>query len=113
MGRFLQIRVAAVTFSEDEVAKAYKSLWKLAWQDPDVIPKKGVPELAEAIFDGVRSGIIPKDKADKLSEKAEEAENLRLKLVEAVNDRDPKTADKLSYALEDSLEALEDIAAKF
>lgn len=113
MGRYLQVRVSAVTFSEDEVEKAYKSLWKLAWQDPDVIPRKGVPELAQAIFDSVRSGLIPKEQADKLRDKAEEAEDLRLKLVDALNARDPQAADKLTYALEDSLEALEDIAANF
>ena len=113
MGRFLQIRVSAKTFSEDEVEKTYKSLWKLAWQDPGVIPKKGVLELAQAIYDGVRAGLIPKDQADKLRDKAEEAEDLRFKLVDALNDRDPKAADKLSYLLEDCLEALEDIAANF
>lgn len=113
MGRFIQIRVSAVTFSEDEVEKAYKSLWELAWQDPKVIPTKGVPELAEAIFDGVRSGIIAKDKADKLRDKAEKAEELRLKLADALKDRDPQKADKLSYELEDCLESLEDIAANF
>ena len=113
MGRFLQVRVSAVTYSEDEVEKAYNRLWKLAWQEPNIIPEKGVPELAQAIFDGVRSGLIAADKADKLRAKAEEAEDLRLQLVDALNARDPKKADTLTYALEDSLEALEDIAANF
>lgn len=113
MGRFLQVRVSAVTFSEDEVEKNYKSLWNLAWQDPSIIPKKGVMELAHAIYDGVRGGLIEADRRDKLQDKAEEVEKLRLDLVEAINSRDPQTADKLTYALEDCLEALEDIAANF
>lgn len=113
MGRFLQIRVSAVTFSEGDVEKAYNALWKLAWQDPNVIPKKGVPELAAAVYDGVRAGLYDKDKIEKLKDKAEEAENLRRSLVNALNDRDPQTADKLTYQLEDCLEALEDIAKNF
>ena len=113
MGRFLQIRVSAVTFCEDEVRKAYKSLWELAWEDPNVIPHKGVPDLAEAIYHGILGGMIEKEKGAKLRDKAEEAERLRVKLVKALNDRDPQAADKLSYELEDCLDSLEDIAANF
>jgi len=113
MGRILQIRVSAVTVSEDDVEKSYKSLWKMAWQDPDIMPQKGVLDLTEAIYDGVRAGLFPKDQADKLKDKAEAAESIRRNLVEALNSRDPQTADKLSYDLEDCLEQLEDIAANF
>ncbi|QGY41514.1 hypothetical protein GM415_15770 [Pseudodesulfovibrio cashew] len=113
MGRLLQIRVSAWTFSEDEVRKSWPSLWKLAWQDSDAIPKKGVLELAKAVFDAVRAGLIPKDKADKLRAKADEAEDLRFEIEGALAARDPKGADRLSYQLEDRLDELEDIAVNF
>lgn len=114
MGRFLQIRVQAATVSEDDVAKEWPSLYALVWgEGGESIPKKGVLELAQAVFDGVRAGLIEKDKADKLKEQAEKVEDLRFKMVDALNARDPQTADKLSYEIEDCLESLEDIASNF
>ena len=114
MGRLLQIRVSAWTYSEADVEKTWKSLWKLVWDEGgDAIPKKGVLELAHAVFDAVRAGLIPADQAEKLRAKADEVEDLRLKLESAINDRDPKGADKLTYDLEDCLDALEEIASDF
>ena len=100
MGKLLQIRVSAWSFDEDEVEKTWPALWKLVWgEGGDAIPKKGVMELAQAVFDAVRAGLIPSDKADPLREKAEEAEDLRLKIETALGARDPKVADKLTYEL--------------
>lgn len=64
-------------------------------------------------LDAVRAGLIPSDQATPLKEKAEEAEDLRLKIESALAARDPRGADKLTYELEDCLDELEDIAAKF
>lgn len=112
MGKYLQIRVSAWTFSEDDVEKAWPALWGLVWgEGGDAIPKKGVLELAQAVFDGVRAGLIPKEKAEKLREKAELAEELRFQIEEALAAREPKQADRLTYDLEDCLDALQDIAA--
>ena len=114
MGKVLQVRVSAWTFSEDEVEKAWPSLWKLVWgEGGDAIPKKGVLELAQAVFDAVRAGLISDDKADSLREGAEKVEDLRFKIEAALSAWQPKDADKLIYELEDGLDALEDIAAKF
>lgn len=114
MGRLLQIRVKAVTVSEADVAREWPSLVDLVWgEGGDAIPRKGVMELAQAVFDAVRAGLIDKDKADKLRDKADEAEALRFKLVDAINARDPKLADTVSYELEDCLESMEDIASVF
>lgn len=114
MGRFLQIRVQAVTFSEDDVARTWPSLFDLVWgEGGDAVPKKGVLELAQAVFDGVRAGLIEKEKAEKLKELAEKAEQLRFDINDALNARDPQAADKLSYEIEDCLESLEDIASNF
>lgn len=113
MGKVLQIRVSAWTFSEDEVKSTWPALWKLVWgEGGDAIPKKGVLELAQAVFDAVRAGLIPPEQAEPLRDKAEEAEELRLKIEAALAARDPKGADGLTYDLEDSLAALEDIAVK-
>lgn len=113
MGRLLQVRVSAWTYSEDEVRKAWPSLWKLAWQDSSAIPKKGVLELADAVFDAVRAGLIPDDQAKALKDDAEKVDKLRLAIEKALGEWKPGEADKLIYQLEDTMDALEDIAAKF
>ncbi|MCJ2163261.1 MULTISPECIES: hypothetical protein [unclassified Pseudodesulfovibrio] len=113
MGRLLQVRVSAWTFSEDEVEKKWPSLWNLVWEDSSVIPKKGVLELAAAVFDAVRAGLIPDDQAKALKEQADKVDDLRLAVEKALADWKPAEADKLIYALEDTLDVLEDIAEKF
>ncbi len=114
MGQFLQIRVSAWTYSEGEVEKAFPKLWKLVWEEGgDAIPKKGVLELAQAVFDAVRAGLLCDAAVEALKEKAEVVEDLRLQIEKALAARDPQGADKLSYEIEDCLEALEDIAKKF
>jgi hypothetical protein len=109
----LQVRVSAWTYSEDEVRKTWPSLWKLAWQDSDAIPKKGVLELADAIFDAVRAGLIPDDQAKALKENAEKADTLRQAIEKALGEWKPGEADKRIYELEDTMDALEDTAVKF
>ncbi|WP_319542964.1 hypothetical protein [uncultured Pseudodesulfovibrio sp.] len=113
MGRLLQVRVIAWTFSEDEVEKTYPSLWNLVWQDPKVIKKKGVLELTGAVFDAVRVGLIDDDKVEALKDGAEKAEELRLEIEKLLGEWKPSEADKLIYQLEDLLDALEGIADKF
>lgn len=113
MGRLLQVRVTAWTFSEEDVEKAYPSLWKLVWQDPKVIQKKGVLELTGAIFDAVRVGLIDDDKVVALKDGAEKAEEMRLEIEKLLGEWKAGEADKLIYQLEDQLDGLEDIADKF
>ena len=114
MGEFLQIRVMAQTVSETDVAKRWKSLYDLVWgKGGESISPKGVLELAQAVFDAVRAGLIAKDEAEKMKELAEKAEELRFKISDALNARDPNGADKLSYEIEDCLDSLEDIASDF
>ena len=114
MGKYLQIRVSAWTFSEDEVRKAWPSLWRLIWgEGGDAVPKKGVMELALAVFDAVQAGLVEPKVAEALKDRAAEADGLYHSVEKALADRDPQTADRLSYELEDCLDALEDIAKKF
>ena len=114
MGKYLQIRVSAWTFSEDDVEKAWPSLWKLIWgEGGDAVPKKGVMELALAVYDAVRAGLVKSEVAEALKDKADEADRLYHAVEKALADRDPKEADRLSYELEDCLDALEDISMNF
>jgi len=114
MGKYLQIRVSAYTFSEDDVQKAWPSLWNLIWgEGGDGVPRKGVMELALAVYDAVRAGLVEKKAAEALKDGADKADQLYHAIEKALADRDPKEADRLSYELEDSLDALEDIAKKF
>lgn len=113
MGKVLQIRVLAAS-NDADVEKAWPSLWKLVWgEGGDAVPQKGVLELARAVFDAVRAGLIEADKADALRELAEQAEDWRFKVQDALAARQPADADKLSYEIEDCLDELEDIASKF
>ncbi|ADU63085.1 MAG: hypothetical protein KUA35_04090 [Pseudodesulfovibrio sp.] len=114
MGRVLQVRVSAWTYSEDEVRQAWPALWKLIWgEGGDAVPVKGVLELVEAVFDAVRLGLVSKEQGQALRHRAEQAEVLRLKFQDALAARQPGAADAISYELEDCLDALEDIAGKF
>lgn len=114
MGKYLQIRVSAWTFSEDDVEKAWPSLWKLIWgEGGDAVPKKGVMELALAVYDAIRAGLVESKVVEALKDGADEADRLYHAVEKALADRDPQAADKLSYELEDCLDALEDIAKKF
>ena len=70
-------------------------------------------ELAKAAYDAVRAGLVEDRVAEALKNGAERAEELHHAIEKALADRDPRQADKLSYELEDSLDALEDIAGKF
>ncbi|MDD3312747.1 hypothetical protein [Pseudodesulfovibrio sp.] len=114
MGTVLQVRVMAETYSEDEVRKAWPALWRLVWEDGgDAIPKKGVLELAQAVFNAVRAGLIPARQAESLRNAADAVEELRFKLQDALAARNPQEADRLTYAIEDELDELEDMAKKF
>lgn len=113
MGKLLQVRVMAWTYSEEEVEKEYPSLWKLVWEDSELLPKRGVLELAGAVYDAVRAGLIPDNQASALKEKADKADTLRHAIEKALGEWKPGDADKLIYELEDTLAALEDIAQKF
>ena len=114
MGKILQIRVSAYTYSEDEVRTQWPNLWKLVWAEGGhQVRKKGVDDLAQLVFDQARIGYFQKEWNKALLPEAEEAERIRLALNEALGRWDAKGADELTYALEDALGRLEDIAEKF
>ncbi|MFW5837335.1 MAG: hypothetical protein ACOCVM_04960 [Desulfovibrionaceae bacterium] len=114
MGRVLTVRVMACTYDVNDVARRWPRLCRLAWPQrlKDDSPD-GVLELVAALHDQVRFG-------DELSEPAkqalgpgvEHAAQLSRSLEQALADRDPQRADKITYEMEDSLDGLEKTAAK-
>jgi len=113
MGAFLQIRVSAATYDPAEVEKAWPKLCKIAWP-PSGTPESGeigVLRLADALYDQARFGDLPAETKEKLAPGAEKAAALKERLEQALGDRDPKTADALSYQIEDALKELEKAVA--
>ncbi|WP_147821796.1 hypothetical protein [Salidesulfovibrio onnuriiensis] len=111
MGRILQIRVSASTFDEKDVEKAWPALNKLVWEKGEFMnPARGVMELAHAAFTAVDAALLPPEQADTLEEGARRAEDIRRRMETALGEWDARTADKLSYELEDALDELEQTA---
>ncbi len=104
MGQYLQIRVSAETFDPAAVEKAWPRLCALAGGENRVL------SLAEVLFDKVRFGDVPAELKDRLSPGLEKAAALAERLEAALADRDPQTADALSYELEDRLAELEKLS---
>lgn len=114
MGRLLQVRVSAWTFDEKAVTKEWPALSGLVWEDGTFsTPERGVMELAEAVHTACQAELIAKDRVDALEDEATKAYKTLEALRQALADWDAKQADKHTYALEDALDRLEDIAAKF
>lgn len=109
MGAFLQIRVTAVTFDPGQVEKAWPRLVRLAYPVEATPPaqRPGVLELVETLMDKVRlDDLAVPDEFDPvpgIRAASDQAERLKAALAE----RDPQTADSLSYTLEESLWDLE------
>lgn len=109
MGTFLQIRVSAETYDPADVEKAWPKLCTLAWP-PSGTPESGeigVLRLVDALHDQARFGDLPEDAKETLKPGAEKTASLKERLEQALGDRDPKTADALSYEIEDALSELE------
>ncbi len=110
MGRVLQVRVSAYTYSEDDVRKAWPQLWNLAFEEntpgfPHEM--KGVLELVRALDDlyqfGDVSGAVHEAFAECLSGVVKEVQELQKQLA----DWDPKAANQATDRLEDGLSRLE------
>ena len=129
MGRILTIRLSAVTFAEDDVAKTWPKLCLLAWPGQGemrsgawvrtLLPPKlaasvavprtayGVRELAEALLEESRFGNWSVVTAQSLSEFLPNIEKSIAALETALGDWQPGAAIAASDALEDALDALE------
>ncbi|QLA15654.1 hypothetical protein [Desulfolutivibrio sulfoxidireducens] len=109
MGAILQIRVSAVTFDPRQVEKAWPRLVKLAWP-PEATPPQGEPgvlELVTGLHDRLAFGDLAPQIRQNLEPGILRAAALKERLEQSLAARDPKTADSLSYQLEDVLLELE------
>jgi hypothetical protein len=112
MGRYLQIRVTATTYDPVEAEKAFPRLYDLAWPVAATAPAepRGLLELTQALDDRVRLGELPQRTV--LLPGVERAMAAKAALEAALSERDARTADRVSYALEDALAELEKLAPK-
>ena len=126
MGRYLFLRVAAQTFDEQQVRKAWPGLYALAWSDEYSLaaPEKaivknftppsprGVLELLRAVADAVTFGVdLPADAKRALAGPVARATALADALDEATGNRDVPTAHELTNSIEDALDNLEAVLA--
>ena len=127
MGRILFIRVSAVTFDEKDVIKAWPVLCAAVWPDPGVsgapspakparglIPAagRGVLELADGLADMVRFGDASQEWKAALESPLKRLKDVRLRLDEALGDRDARAAYALTEEIEKALDEAEDAARK-
>lgn len=110
MGKVLQIRVSAQTYAPDAVYKHWPGLSRLAWGQREYAAKTGVGvrELVAKLNDLWKFGNDwPPETQKALGQALPELLELNEKLENALAERQPSDADKLTYALEDGLDGLE------
>lgn len=110
MGRILQIRVMAYTYSEEDVRKRWPELFKLAFGEEEEGPGgrgRGVLELAQVLEDKQKFADLEDEIKEALKEPVEDLHQEILRLESNLSERNPQEADKISYALEDMLDGLE------
>lgn len=118
MGKHLQIRVMAQTYDPEAPVRDWPVLCATARIAAGAQP--GPPRdvtadillLVQALHDSLNFGPWSKDYKQALASGMEEARRLARQLEAALADWDPRTADSLSYALEDALNKLERVAAR-
>ncbi len=107
MGDALQIRVSAVTWNEDLLEKKWPRLSELAWTVPLERSHKGVLEMVDALGNGLKFMDWSEARKKALAPDVEKALKIKKDLEGALADWDPKQANVLSNALEDTLDSLE------
>jgi len=110
MGRILQVRVSAYTYSEDEVRKAWPVLWKLAFEDN--VPgfpfeMKGVLELVRALDDLYQFGDVSEAVREALDAGLPGAVSEVQEVQKQLADWNPQAANQATDRLEDGLSELE------
>ena len=106
MGKYLQIRVGAWTYDEDEVCRAWPLLTALVWEQLDrwgqLGMKRGVTELAEYLPDALRfSDAVPC--REKVLAAAAPVTDALKNMRKALAAWDPREANRQSELLEDAL----------
>lgn len=107
MGKVLQIRVVAVTWDEERIEDYWPRISRLAFSVPIKLANHGVLEMVRALHEGMQFEKWPEERKAALGPGIEKCEEIRKELERALADWDPKKANELSNALEDSLDKLE------
>ncbi|MBQ9452199.1 MAG: hypothetical protein IJU65_02760 [Desulfovibrio sp.] len=107
MGKALQIRVSAVTWNEDLLEELWPRLAELAFSIPIKHERRGVLEMVRALDDGLK--FLPWSEARKkaLGPGIHEAARIKTELETMLSDWNPREANRLSDALENVLDTLE------
>lgn len=115
MGRVLQIRVSAFTYSEDDVRKAWPLLWRWAFEETKPgfpLGMKGVLELVRALDDLYRFGDVPQTLREVLEKDLPRAVRGVETLDHELADWNPRGANIAADTIEDALDELEKHAPK-
>lgn len=109
MGAILQIRVSAETADPRLVEKSWPRLAALAWPVEATPPSgpPGVLELVSGLHDRLAFGDLDPAVREALRPGIVRAAALKERLEQALAGRDPRTADSVSYQIEDTLRELE------
>lgn len=107
MGRALQIRVSAVTWNEDLLEKFWPKLQELAFSVPIRHEAHGVFDMVRALDDGLTFMDWSVERREAMGPGIREAARLKAALEGALADWDPRSANRLSDELEDTLDKLE------
>ncbi|MFZ5813210.1 MAG: hypothetical protein ACOY4F_14325 [Thermodesulfobacteriota bacterium] len=109
MGAILQIRVSAETADPRLVEKSWPRLVALAWPVEATPPsgRPGVLELVSGLHDRLAFGDLDPGLREALGPGILRAQALKEGLEQALADRDPRTADRVSYQVEETLWELE------
>ena len=107
MGKVLQIRVTSCTWHEDLVEREWPRLAELAFSVPIRHEKHGVMDMVKALHDGLQFMDWPGERRQALAEGIRKAAALKADMEKALADWDPRTANRLSDALEEQLDILE------
>lgn len=125
MGRILFIRVSAATYDERDVLKAWPTLYAAVWPDPGVDgadspakivrkyvpdPGRGALELVDALVEYVRFGSLPEGWKETLRAPADQLEDLRRQMDEALGDQNVQKAQTLTRDIENALDDAEQVA---
>jgi len=116
MGKVLQVRVSAMTYDPEDVYRQWPGASKLAWGEKALADLKsvGVRELSFVLRDKWKfSENWPQDLKTSLATGVAVLQDLDQDLEDALADRQADAADRITYALEDALDELEDIVSRY
>ena len=109
MGKVLQVRVWASTYSEDDVKGEWPRLFELAFPEDKqlYVAKAGVLEMIDTLVDACRFADWSDGLKDYAKEPLDAIMKLRKELDEALSDWNPQLANVLTNKIEDALSDLE------